>query len=277
MKNFLYLVQGQSDLVKNYLHLADRENSDAIFLTYDKPIQEALFFPNSTWAQGRNKMLEIALTKEDYLYYIFCDDDIAFKKGNWDEFEKQIVMLTPAIAIPVFLQKTKRTPLRWLKYHSFLFNDEQLIAFHNEVVKDKIVLPYQNQFDDIHWWASCEIQQILIQNFYFSDSIQLNKIHISNECRARYPDQDTGRHMYEKHIRDWLAQQFRGSYKDISMSVKRNLLVILWRTFSFYIRRHRHLRASSYSVSEEAIKNTLLNNSEILKQYLERLKLKKDL
>lgn len=83
--------------------------------------------------------------------------------------------------------------------------------------------------------------------------------------------------MYEKHIRDWLAQQFRGSYKDISMSVKRNLLVILWRTFSFYIRRHRHLRASSYSVSEKAIKNTLLNNSEILKQYLERLKIKNDL
>lgn len=268
MKNFIYLVQGQSELVKNYLHLADRDSADAIFLTYDKPIEEALFFPNSTWAQGRNKMLEIAL-KKDYLYYIFCDDDIAFKKGGWGEFEENLMVLKPAIAVPVFLFKTKRTPLRWLKYHSFLFNDEQMIAFHNEVVRDGIVLPYQNQFDDIHWWASCEIQQILIQNFYFSDSIQLNKIHISNECRLRYPNPDTGRNVFEKHIRDWLAKQFIGSYKDISMSVKRSLLIILWRTFSFSIRHYRHLRASSYSVSEKAIKNTLSNDSEILKQYLE--------
>lgn len=39
---------------------------------------------------------------------------------------------------------TYNEPIRWLKYCSFLFNDEQLIAFHNEVVKDKIVFPYQN-------------------------------------------------------------------------------------------------------------------------------------
>ncbi len=199
MKNFLYLVQGQSELVKNYLHLADRDSADAVFLTYDKPIEEALYFPNSTWAQGRNKMLEIALTKEDYLYYIFCDDDIT-------------------------------------------------------------------------WWASCEIQQILIQNFYFADSIQFNKIYISNECRLRYPNSDAGINMFEKHIRDWLAKQFIGSYKDISKSVKRNLLIILWRTFSFFIRRHHYLRTSSYSVSESSIKNALSNNSEILKKYLEHLK-----
>ena len=277
MKNFLYLVQGQSELVKNYLHLADRDNTDAIFLTYEKPIEEALFFPNSTWAQGRNKMLEIALTKEDYKYYIFCDDDIAFKKGGWAEYEEHLMEYKPAIAIPVFLFKTKRTPLRWLKYHSFLFNDEQMIAFHNEVVRDGIVLPYQNQFDDINWWASCEIQQILIQNFYSSHSIQFNKIHIANVQRKRYHKPHIKRNVFYKHIRDWLAKQFIGSYKDISMSVKRSLLIILWRTFNFSIRRYRHFRASSYSVSEQAIKNTLLNNSEILKQYLERLKLKKDL
>lgn len=270
MKNFIYLVQGQSELVKDYLHLADRDDADAIFLTYDKPIKEALFFPNSTWAQGRNKMLETVLTQEDYLYYIFCDDDIAFKKGGWDEFEENLMVHNPAIAVPVFLFKTKKTPLRWLKYHSFLFNDEQMIAFHNEVVMDGIVLPYQNQFHDIHWWASCEIQEILIQNFYSSDSIQLNRIHITNECRLRYPNPDTGRIMFKKHIRDWLTKQFIGSYKDISMSVKKSFLVILWRTFSYSIRHYRNFSSSSYSVSESVIKKTLSNNSEILKQYLER-------
>ena len=272
MKNFLYLIQGRSDLIKNYSNLVNRDNADAIFLTYDKQIDEAIFFPNSTWAQGRNKMLEIALEREDYLYYIFGDDDIAFKKGGWGEFEENLMVLKPAIAVPVFLEKTKKTPLRWLKYHSFLFNDEQMIAFHNEVIKDGIIIPYQNQFHDIHWWASCEIQQILIQNFYSADSIQLNKIHITNECRLRYPNPDIGRNTFEKLIREWLAKQFIGNYKDISMSVKKSFPVILWRTFIYFIRHCCNFKTQNYSVSENTIKKILSNESEILNQYLKYLK-----
>lgn len=276
MKNFIYLVQGQSDLVKNYLHLADRDNADAIFLTYDMPIKEALYLPKSSFAQGRNKMLEAAIAKGEYNYYIFCDDDVVFEIGGWDEFEKQLMLHKPAVAVPVFWPKTKRTPLKFFKYQTFRYNDEQLMAFHCEVVSDCIVLPYQTQFDDINWWASCEIQQILIQNFYCSDLIQFNNVQISNIVQQRYQAYSE-KSEYKKHIRDWLAKQFKGSYKDISMSFKRNFLIILWRTFSFSIRHYRHLRSSSYSVSEKAIKNTLSNDSEMFKQYLERLTLRKDL
>jgi len=87
MKDFIYLVQGKSELIRNYFHLLGNPNSEVIFLTYDRPIEEAIFFPNSTWAQGRNKLLETALSKGDYLYYIFCDDDINFIRGSWDTFE----------------------------------------------------------------------------------------------------------------------------------------------------------------------------------------------
>ena len=101
MKNFIYLIQGKSELISSYfIELQARADADAIFLTYDKPLEIAIFFPNSTWAQGRNKLLSEALkTAKDYLYYIFLDDDITFETGNWDFFEKQLLKYHPAIAI----------------------------------------------------------------------------------------------------------------------------------------------------------------------------------
>ena len=268
MKKFIYLVQGQSDLIRQYLHLADRDNADAVFLTYDKPISEALFRPDSTWAQGRNHLLEIALTRREYVYYIFCDDDLAFRQGGWDEFEEQLTAHAPAIAVPLFLRKTRRTRLKWLRYQAFLINDEQLMAFHHEVVSDGIVLPYQDQFDDMHWWASCEIQEILIQNFYRSGSIQFNDIRVSNECKLRYPNPDAGRNAFKKHIRDWLSEQFVGGYKDISKEVGAYLPVVLWRTFGFAFRRSNEGGGPGYSVSERDVRHKLSPDSELLKQYL---------
>lgn len=267
MKDFLYLVQGRSDLVQDYLHLSERQNADAIFLTYDKKITDAIFFPNSTWAQGRNKLLEEAQKLGSYQYYIFCDDDIEFKKGGWSKLEENLLSLVPAIAIPVFLEKTKNSPLRWLKYHSFLFNDEQIIAFHKDVLRDGIVLPYQTQFDNIHWWASCQIQQILIQNFYSSASIQLNDIQIANKIHNRYPLSKKNRLKFQKLVRDWFSVQFATDYKDIKMSIRKNFHIIIWRTIIYFLCHHLHKQVPRYSVREADIRKKLFFDSEILKRY----------
>jgi len=69
VKNIVYLVQGESYLVKEYYHLQERDNADAIFLTYDRQIDGAVYFPNSTWTEGRNKLLAAARKKGEYLYF----------------------------------------------------------------------------------------------------------------------------------------------------------------------------------------------------------------
>ncbi|MBD2141673.1 hypothetical protein H6F39_09940 [Anabaena sp. FACHB-1250] len=270
MKDFIYLVQGKAELMKNYLHLSENPNADVIFLTYDQPIEtvinqaieESIFFPKSTWAEGRNKLLEMALNKGEYLYYIFCDDDIKFIKGSWETFEKQLLQYKPAIAVPIN-RKTFQTPLKGMKSQCFLTNDEQLMAFHQDVVKDFILLPYQNQFDSIYWWISCEIQEVLIQNFYCSDIIQFNNIFISNDSGENYvrPESESDHKMLYQLVDDWLSDQFLSKYKHMPYPKR---IFILVRTFSYYF--HRLIATPKYSVSVNKLKELLSTDSELYKQ-----------
>jgi hypothetical protein len=267
MKDFIYLAQGKAESIKNYFHLLDKPNADVIFLTYDQPIKEAIFFPKSTWAQGRNKLLEIALNKGDYLYYIFCDDDVEFIKGSWDIFERQLLTYNPAIAVPIN-PKTIQTPLKGLKYQCFLTNDEQLIAFHKNVVKDFILLPYIDKFDSAYWWVACQIQETLIQNFYEYGAIQFNNICISNYSNSGgesyvKTQSESDYKIFSNIVNNWLVEQFLGNHKDMP-SPKKRPIFILARTFSYYFCR---LAATpEYSVSINTLKQVLSNDSELYKQ-----------
>ena len=267
MKNFIYLVQGQSGRIKNYLHLAAREQADALFLTYDKPLEggEALFLPQSSWAEGRNRLLELARQRGAYRYYIFCDDDISFIKGDWDEFEAQLLALKPAIGIPV-VPKTANHTVAWLKHQVFLLNDEQLMAFHHEVVADALVLPYQLQFDATHWWITCEIQQALIQYFYPRGAVQFNRVEIANDCHDRYP-MDEGIVAIEYACR-WLREQFVAEtvadVKDLRGSRRAKLLAL--KEYGRFLYRGGY--PAHYSVSEIAIKAELHEDSPLFAQYL---------
>ena len=77
MKTFIYLVQGKSEYISKFFFLQERKRAHALFLTYDAKVEGALYLPESTFAQGRNKLLiEAEKLKNNYLYYIFLDDDV---------------------------------------------------------------------------------------------------------------------------------------------------------------------------------------------------------
>lgn len=234
MKKFIYLIQGQADLVNNYLELTNRSDADVIFLTYDKPVENMIFFPKSTWAEGRNKLLEQALIKGKYHYYIFCDDDIEFEKGSWDIFEDSLMRLKPAIGVPIF-PKTKKDKLPILTFQLFTNNDQQLMGFSYEVVVDNVVIPYQTQFDDTHWWAACEIQDTLIQTFYPTTAIQFNNIQISNTCHDRYLHSKKMEGVYKQQIKVWLTKQYGNNYKKIYKSRLLRKFISLIRTLKFLL------------------------------------------
>lgn len=264
-KKYLYLVQGQKSLVTNYLHLVDRPDSDALFLTYDEELGGAMYFPDSTWAQGRNLLLDKALDKGIYHYYIFCDDDTEFEHGSWGEFERMLDEKKPGIAVPIF-PKTRNSALTFpnLASQSFFINDEQLIAFHRDVVTDRLVLPYQTQFDRVNWWISCEIQQLLVQNFYPYDALQFNRIVVENTCQKRYHAQYEHERSFRDVVREWMDKEFRGSYRLTSHYVPLRLHRLLSRTIAYHARR---LVDTGYSVSPRTPNRLLTAGSEILQQY----------
>ena len=213
---FIYLVQGQADLVSEYFHLKDRSDCEAIYLTYDQELDGAIFRPNTTWAEGRNILLEKALERGPKDYYIFLDDDIKIIRGSWDLFEAKLNKHQPALAVPV-VPKTRYTPIKdydgstW-EIQAFKIHDEQFMAVHKDLIDDNIIFPYITKFDDLSWWAACEIQQILTHTLYYRYAIQFNEIEIENLVHGRH---DTKDHSYKEQIRIWINEQLLISYTDI--------------------------------------------------------------
>lgn len=265
MKNFIYLVQGESELIKNNFHLTGRNNADAIFLTYDKEIDNAIYFPNSTWSEGRNKLLEAAKEKGDYKYYILCDDDIEFAKGNWDEFERLLLLHKPAIGCPLF-PKTKGTNISFLNIQVFLINDEQMMAFHRDVIKDGIIVPYHEDLDKIMYWCSSYIQETLIQNLYRSDSLQFNTIEILNNKHDRYDK--SNKLIFRKISDEWLTGEFLNNYKKRIDPKKHKIRIrikILFYTIRFIL--YRKLKPPSFRIKKNNLLKILKHDSKLLKQY----------
>ncbi len=215
MSKVIYLVQGQSKLIKNYFDLRNRINVESIFLTFDQQIDGALYYPDSTWGEGRNYLLEKALESyEHYQYYIFLDDDVTFLQGDYEIFEKQLVRYHPAVAVPVFVPKTRPTVMgfnSWfnkqfiqIRTHQLCrFADAQFIAFHKDVIADKLVVPLQTHFDKVSWYATSSTQQLLMFNLYEKSILQFNSIKVKNECHRDYP-----KHEFKEIQKEWLNQQF---------------------------------------------------------------------
>lgn len=215
---YVYLVQGQAKNVKRFFPLIKRTHSTALLLTYDEPLEGAIYYPNSTWAEGRNHLLSQALQLEnDFEYFIFVDDDTDFYLGGWDEWEQGLEAFKPQVAVPVVDRTTPSLlPYPLFKVQSFFYNDEQLMAFHRDVVKEGVLLPYNTNFDKIHWWATCRLQQILIQNLYATQSLQFNFIRVANLEHLRYQVQSNSDESYKDLVLEWVRDTYGQDFIDVN-------------------------------------------------------------
>jgi len=188
MKKFLYLIQGRKNNVLKYTNLKN-DNSDVITLTFDEEIFPKeydslanIFFPKSTWAEGRNKQLEYAkLLPYEYLYYIFIDDDVEFIQGSFREFEQKLIQYRPQIGFPLLTivkHYHRYNPKLLIQRPTLL--DTQITAFHIDTIKEGILMPLVTLFDDKSWFYSCEIINFLILSDFKRRVIQFNDIIADN-------------------------------------------------------------------------------------------------
>ena len=91
----------------------DKRDYDTYYLSFLTPSGD-LFFPNSTFQQGRNALLRLALARQlqpGYDYFIFTDEDITLRVDNnpqarwkehmavnaWQRFEEFLLHFRPKI------------------------------------------------------------------------------------------------------------------------------------------------------------------------------------
>jgi hypothetical protein len=199
MKPFIYLIQAASGIP--YPEIPDPA-CDQIVLNWQAPDPrgDALYLPGSSWNEGRNRLLWEALerartTGNDYLYYIFMDDDCVVREdtalarelhvpltGNpFRTFERFLLEWEPAVGY---------TRYDWQHYekgravnlgHNIdgLFN-----AFHRETLT--FLLPYYTGFDNESWLYSQHIINHMASLLYHPYRIQCNLVTTTNTRRQGY-------------------------------------------------------------------------------------------
>ncbi|HEX8298998.1 MAG TPA: hypothetical protein VF594_07525 [Rubricoccaceae bacterium] len=187
-KAFVYLVQSRGPLPDIYADL-EHDQADRIVLSWRDPVEGGLFAPGTTWTEGRNRLLsEARARKTRYRYYIFLDDDVAFERGGWREFEQALLTYEPAVATPYFpwYEGMSRTDHRMDAHRTYWF-DAMFNAFHSDVVEDGILLPYVARFDEESWWYSQAILIYMTFIIYYNHTLQINGVWVSNDKHEEYP------------------------------------------------------------------------------------------
>jgi len=196
-KNFLYMTQTESTIPENYRHLISTDQSDLLCLSWKtpdpkaqqlNPNMKALYLPNSTWTEGRNRLIyEARNLKQTYLYYILMDDDLEFHNGSFKEYEEFLLKYMPAIGNPRIWFHNRHCEKLDMETHTLYSYDAALNGFHRDLFFDDTIFPYIWKFDHKSWWYSQLILIHLAAPFYRSHTLQHNPCQIKNDSHRPYP------------------------------------------------------------------------------------------
>lgn len=257
-KPFLYLVQSSGKLPESYNDLQS-ESSDVVCLTWKEEVEGAIYFPKSTWTEGRNRLYEEAVKDSSYLYYIFLDDDVTFAKGSWREFEAALLKYQPAVAVPYLIGYESGAAFNNLRLKTqTCYNFDAIYnAFHRDVLLDGVILPYYGGFDKECLLYSQWIVIHLALLFFPRHTLQINSVAIQNENHdAVYPNYNP------KRIRKWFRAEILQSPgllpPNLRQRVARNIPWLPLRRLAWRPRRPSP-KLSFYRVSPQQKQKIQLN------------------
>jgi FkbM family methyltransferase len=192
-KKFLYIIQAPSKLPdiynclkkRNYVLLSFKENTE----------DTTIFYPNSTWTTGRNKLREhIMNLKQIYDYYIFLDEDVVFsnysQEDGFNKFEELIKKYKPFIANPNFgVYYTRHGIVLPSEAQNTVWFDGLCNAFSQDAFFSNIIFPYVDKFDNQSWWMS-QYAMIILCSVYNKDVILFPDLNVHNAVHSEYPKND---------------------------------------------------------------------------------------
>lgn len=184
----VYLVQG---CIEDLLFIQELIPSHQFLITlnYERdPQGESLnsnlhiYFPNSTWASGRNRLLEEALDVDiEFDYFILLDADLRIIKGDFYLFEQFLDEFQPKLGLPLGDQiKVSYRYRPEASVQTQISFDQIMQAYRSDVIQESIVVPYRTDLDSESWWYSCEINSYLSILSCGVEILQFNDFEIVN-------------------------------------------------------------------------------------------------
>lgn len=181
----VYLVQTPRELPPTFQALRALVEERLIWLTFAAPAEGALYLPNSSWTEGRNRLLAEALERyPDFDYLVFCDDDLVFLQGSWQAWEAELAYWRPAIASPSYPHPL---PYPDMRAHTLYNFDAMMNAFHRVCVEDGVILPYISKFDQVTWWLSQFFLMHFANALYPGQIAKFTRICVDNIEHRDYP------------------------------------------------------------------------------------------
>jgi len=167
----IYLIQTSGKLPELYNCL---RNKHFILLSYKEQTNDTtIFFPKSTWTDGRNKLREYIINNNIiYDYYVFLDDDIKFKDFSQEEgfnlFELKLKNKKPLIATPLLegYYNTDTNVKYDINVEYVEWFDAIMNAYSHDIFYSNKIFPYNNTYDSTSWWVSQYIIILLCDKYY---------------------------------------------------------------------------------------------------------------
>jgi hypothetical protein len=272
---FAYLIQAEEDVPEHLREQLERPGVDTYLLTWRVPREGAIFFPKSTWTEGRNRLFQEVKDK-DYDYYVFMDEDVLMttdREGHALEvFEGLLEKYRPVIGVPQFpqLRGLRRNMSEGEVSTHYTFD-----AICTAIRKDALhnLMPYSPVDDDVRWHLSHLYFNHMARVCYPSQIAYFNDIEACNPVSRPYPRngtfyrpcrafRDTVLQPYQDRLMPHAGHDEESGYKDTGPLKHHDGEVVLYDHFdmeSEFWKAHRELRDSvlsgrADSFSEESVK-----------------------
>jgi hypothetical protein len=200
----LYLIQTSGMLPKAYDCL---KTKDKVLLSYKENTKDTnIFFPNSTWTTGRNKLREYVIENnlKDYDWYIFLDDDAVFDFPKIKGFQmRQKKGFEICEVILTYITDNNLDFKIAIPYHPFYFPrafipdgrplvsvglwfDAMFNCFAKDIFFEDKIFPYDSTYDSTSWWTS---QYILMHycKWHNIKIAQMNNLVVHSRSQSAYP------------------------------------------------------------------------------------------
>lgn len=199
------LVQGEQD-ISDMEQAFWASGADVFKLTFDTSRLDALFFPSSNWAEGRNFLLAAAAAVEiaeghRYTYYAYLDADTYTSDWTsaWSNFTDFLRFWEPAIGVPGIVEN--ETDIRWSSQNdmagaiSVQHFDQMMVAVHTDASPQ--LLPYRAELDSECWWVSSWRMSSLANAIYSGHVLLSQSFLIQNRNHGSYRRSECFRLMQE--------------------------------------------------------------------------------